>query len=424
MTKSSNSLYDLIVIGGGAAGMMAAGVAAKSGNRVLLLEKNNTVGRKIRITGKGRCNVTNDCDRDVFFDHIMRNSSFLYSAYASFSPQDAINFFEELGVPLKVERGRRVFPLSDNAHDIADALFNFCKNSGVKIIRKTASKLLIENDRVKGVTCSDGKLYQGLNILLATGGLSYPATGSTGDGLKFAKEAGHKIVPCKPSLVPMELNNSLGEQLQGLSLKNVMLIVRQEGKKRPIFKEMGEMLFTHFGISGPLVLSASSVMSEENLNSYKITLDLKPALTLEQVDKRILRDISQHPSWECKRLIYGLLPKRLGEVLAQMSGIDLCEKAGQLSREARTSLKLLLKELPLPVKRFRPISEAIITSGGVDVSGVCPKTMESKICKGLYFAGEILDVDGQTGGYNLQIAWSTGYLAGKAIKSAEEMTKG
>lgn len=411
---------DVAVIGGGAAGLMAAGQAAYMGRRVVLIEKNRTLGKKLRITGKGRCNLTSDCDRDYFMQHLVHNGSFLYSAYHIFSPQDTIRFFKGLGVELKVERGKRVFPVSDSANEVAEALIRFCKEQKVTFLRASVSGLCVKEGAVTGVFLQDNRQVNCRRVIMATGGLSYPATGSTGEGLLFAKKVGHRITPCRPSLVPIELDGDLAKNLQGLSLKNVELIVCSPERKNPLFRQRGELIFTHYGISGPLVLTASAYLEEDCLPTYTVWIDLKPALTMQQLDQRLLREIREHPGWELKRMISELLPRRLIETAMEQSGISPHRKVGQISREERLSLIELMKKFPLHARRFRPLSEAIVTSGGVDVSMVFPKTMESKICKGLYFAGEMLDIDGLTGGFHLQIAWSTGYVAGVSAGDRRE----
>lgn len=404
----------VIVVGGGAAGLMAAYKASINGNNVVLLEKNQKIGRKIMITGKGRCNVTNNCDMDTLIKNVAVNGRFLYSAFSLFSSQDTIDFFENAGVSLKTERGNRVFPVSDKASDIVDVLYSAVKKAGVNIINKTVCAIKKEENEFK-VLCADGTFYLSDAVVLATGGASYPLTGSTGDGYKFAKALGHTITPLKPSLVPVTVHEGFCTSLAGLSLKNVTLRVFEEEKKKPIFCEMGEMLFTHFGVSGPLVLSASSLMRKLEEKNYKMYIDLKPGLTIEMLDNRIRRDFSENLNKDIINALDKLLPKSLIPVVVKLSSIDPHIKINQITREQRNELINVIKALPLTVTGFRPIEEAIITSGGINVREIDPSTMESKLIKGLYFAGEIIDVDAYTGGFNLQIAFSTGNLAGVSI---------
>ncbi|MGI6279133.1 MAG: NAD(P)/FAD-dependent oxidoreductase [Acutalibacteraceae bacterium] len=404
----------IVIIGGGAAGLMAAATAVEfdKDNEITVIEKNERPARKIMITGKGRCNVTNNCDLDTLISNIPRNPRFLYSAFSNFSPQDTMAFFENAGVPLKTERGNRVFPVSDKAVDIVDALVKTAKSRGVKFLNDTAQTVLAEDGRVTGVKLSSGRILDADSVLIATGGASYPVTGSTGDGYKFAKELGHTVTPIKPSLVPLCCHEGFCSRLSGLSLKNVTLSLFESGKSKPIFKEMGEMLFTHFGISGPLVLSASGYIDDFVKKEYTCTIDLKPALTIEQLDNRILRDFAQEQNKDFLNSLDRLLPKSLIPVIVALSGIDGRMKVNQISREMRQKLVLLIKNLTLHITGTRPIEEAIITRGGVSVKEINPATMESKKVSGLFFAGEVLDVDGFTGGFNLQIAFSTGYTAG------------
>ena len=406
-------MKNVVVIGGGAAGLMAAIMSAKNGNKVTILEKNTRPARKVMITGKGRCNVTNNCDTETLIANVPKNPRFLYSAFSSFSSKDTMNFFEDAGVPLKTERGNRVFPVSDKAVDIVDALVNSAKKSGVKIINTTVKEIVAENETVKSVLCEDGEAFLADSVILATGGLSYPVTGSTGDGFKMAEKLGHTITDIAPSLVPLECHEGFCTKLSGLSLKNVTLSIFEEGKKKAIFKEMGEMLFTHFGISGPLVLSASAHLRKMGKKEYKAFIDLKPALTIEQLDSRVLRDFSDNINKDFANSLDKLLPKSMIPVIVKLSGIPDNQKVNGISREQRANLCNLLKNFPLRITKFRPIDEAIITSGGIAVKEINPATMESKIISGLFFAGEIIDVDAYTGGFNLQIAFSTGYVAGQ-----------
>lgn len=401
----------VVVIGGGPAGMMAGGTAGSRGLEVLLIEKNDTLGKKLLLTGKGRCNFTNDTDFQGLIKNIPVNGRFLYSAFSKFSNRDLIRFFNNLGVRTKVERGGRVFPESDRAEDILRALEKYLSINNVKIVRGEAKKVLKEYNRVLGVVLSDGRFISSDSVIIATGGLSYPKTGSTGDGYRFAKELGHTIVPPKPSLVPLEIEEPWALKLQGLTLKNVSIRVIDQ-YEREIYDDLGEMLFTHFGVSGPIILSASSHMRDIDRNIYRIIIDLKPGLSEEELDKRILRDFEKYSRKYFANSLGELLPKSLIPVIVELSGISRDKYVNQISREERRKLVKLLKSLILTVSKFRPIEEAIITSGGVNVNEINPSTMESKIVKGLFFAGEVIDVDGYTGGFNLQIAFSTGYVAG------------
>lgn len=407
----SNS-YDCIIVGGGAAGMMAAITASGLGKNTLLLEKMNRCGKKISITGKGRCNVTNNCTSDDFFANIPTNPRFLYSAYAGFNSQDCMDFFERLGVPLKTERGNRVFPISDKAEDIVRALEQGCEDHGVKKIFSKVTEIITEDGEVRGVKCGS-RTYLAPSVLLATGGKSYPGTGSDGDGYRFAEELGHTVTDIKPSLVPIESDDDYCRDMMGLSLKNVVLTLKDTVKNKDIFSEMGEMLFTHFGVSGPLVLSASSHIPQIESGRYVFYIDLKPALDEKKLDERILRDFKEIPNRIFANSLSKLLPSKMIPTVVKLSGIDGEKQVNSVTKQERQRLVSLLKAFPVHIRSFRPIAEAIVTSGGVKVSEVSPKTMESKLVKGLYFAGEILDVDGYTGGFNLQIAFSTGCLAGE-----------
>lgn len=407
----SNS-YDCIIVGGGAAGMMAAITAAGLGKSTLLLEKMNRCGKKISITGKGRCNVTNNCTSDDFFANIPTNPRFLYSAYAGFNSQDCMDFFERLGVPLKTERGNRVFPVSDKAEDIVRALEQGCEDYGVNRIFSKVTEIITEDGAVKGVKCGS-RTYFAPSVLIATGGKSYPGTGSDGDGYRFAEELGHTVTDIKPSLVPIESDDEYCREMMGLSLKNVVLTLKDTVKNKAVFSEMGEMLFTHFGVSGPLVLSASSHIPQVESGRYIFYIDLKPALDEKKLDERILRDFKEIPNRIFANSLSKLLPSKMIPTVVELSGIDGEKQVNSVTKQERQRLVSLLKAFPVHIRSFRPIAEAIVTSGGVKVSEVSPKTMESKLVKGLYFAGEILDVDGYTGGFNLQIAFSTGCLAGE-----------
>ncbi len=411
-------MKQIVIIGGGAAGLMAATTAAQkydNSAQITVIEKNERPARKVMITGKGRCNVTNNCDLDTLISNTPRNPRFLYSAFSAFSPQDTINFFESLNVPLKTERGNRVFPVSDKAVDIVDALVLSAKKSGVKIINGTVEKIKTVDNRVSAVTLKDGKIFNADSVVIATGGLSYPVTGSTGDGYTFAKNLGHTITELAPSLVPIECHEGFCSKLSGLSLKNVTLSVFEEGKKKPIYKDMGEMLFTHFGISGPLVLSASANIKYMGKKNYTATIDLKPALTAEQLDSRILRDFAEQQNKDFINSLDKLLPKSLIPVIVSLSNIPPHTKVNSIDRESRKGFCNLIKNFPLTITGFRPVEEAVITRGGVSVKEINPATMESKLVDGLFFAGEVIDVDSFTGGFNLQIAFSTGFVAGSNV---------
>jgi hypothetical protein len=399
----------IAVVGGGAAGLMAAGTARSNGADVTLFERNERLGVKLRITGKGRCNVTNNCTRQEFFDNVVSNPRFLYSAFSEFSNTDTMAFFENLGVPLKTERGNRVFPVSDRAADIADALIRCCTDAGVKILHERV-KTIVHN----GVfTVSTGnKEYKFDKVIIATGGLSYPRTGSTGDGYKFARAAGHTVTETSPSLVPLVCSDEICPLCQGLSLKNVNLSVYDTEKDKTVFSEQGEMLFTDNGVSGPLVLSASAHMSDIVDGKYKIYIDLKPALDRQTLDKRILRDFAENKNRDIVNSFSALLPSKLIAPFIELSGIPKNKKVNSVTAGERAVIVELLKKLPLSVISTAPVAEAVITRGGVDTKQIEPKTMQSKILPGLYFAGEIIDCDAYTGGFNLQIAFSTGYAAG------------
>lgn len=406
------------VIGAGAAGLMAASAAAQAGAQVVLFEKNAKVGRKIMITGKGRCNVTNDCDVPGVLANIPVNPRFLYSALGKCSPADIMAFFEGLGVPLKTERGNRVFPVSDKALDIVDALFFHVKRLGVRLeLGCTVEGIETRDGAVCGVRVN-GKVFAADRVIVATGGASYPATGSTGDGYTFARVLGHTIILPRPSLVPLVAEGDVCSKLMGLSLKNVRITVRENEK--PIFEDFGEMLFTHFGLSGPLILSASAHMRHFGSKQYRVDIDLKPALDEKTLDKRLLSDFEAHKNSDFINALGELLPRKLIPVVVERSGIDPRVKVHSVTKAQRQALLHLLKAFPVTITGARPIAEAIITTGGVSVKQVSPKTMESKLVKSLYFAGEILDVDAYTGGFNLQIAWATGRLAGQS--AAEEET--
>lgn len=406
-----------IVIGGGAAGMMAAIAAAGTGVNVELIEKNEKLGKKIYITGKGRCNVTNDCEPDVFFENVVSNPKFLYSAFYSFDPSGIMELLQENGCALKVERGNRVFPVSDHSSDVIRTLQKVLLNKGVQISLRTEVKSLWIKDHICcGVELSNGKKMEADAVVIATGGISYASTGSTGDGYRFAEQAGHTVTETKPALVPLTVKENWPLTLQGLALKNVE--VRLMDGRKEIYSGFGEMLFTHFGISGPLILSASSYYARKySGKEVELFLDLKPALTKEQLDKRILRDFEKNQNKQFKNALDGLLPSKMIPVIVQLSQIPSDKWIHDITKEERAVLVELLKKLPLTVTGTRPFNEAIITQGGVSVKEINPSTMESKKIQNLYFAGEVLDVDALTGGFNLQIAWSSGYLAGDSVKS-------
>ena len=401
----------IIIIGAGPAGMMAAGTAASYGAQVTVLEKNKRQGRKLLITGKGRCNVTNNCDVAKLMENIPVNPRFLYSAFSGFSPEDTMRFFEERGVPLKTERGGRVFPESDKAMDINDALVAWCREMGVKFLTECpVEEIITENGAVRGVKAAD-RVFDCDACIVAAGGSSYPVTGSNGDGFRLARKAGHTVTPISPSLVPIETEETDCKEMQGLALKNISITVTDE-KGKTVYTDFGELLFTHFGMSGPVILSASSHMRKGA--GHTISIDLKPALSAEQLDARIQRDFAQNINKDFANSLFGLVPRSMAAVVVSRSGIPTETKVNQISREQRLTLVSLLKNFSFRVKRFRPIEEAIITSGGVSVKEIEPKTMRSKLVEGLYFAGEVIDVDAHTGGFNLQIAFSTGYSAGSA----------
>ena len=404
----------VIVIGGGPAGMMAAITASKQGNEVTLFEKMRSVGRKLSITGKGRCNITSAVDKSELMNYIPGNPKFLYSAFNSFSNEDVVHFFHEIGVETKVERGERIFPKSDKAIEVVDRLKKELDKCHVKVQVNTEIKdIIVEENMVKGVLAD--KLYEADKVILATGGLSYPTTGSTGDGYRFAKKLGHTITPLKPSLVPLETYE--GKELQGLALKNVQITITDDDKV--IYTDFGEMLFTHFGVSGPIVLSASAhilrikdVENKMKNQKIKLHIDLKPALSEEKLEQRLMRDFEKNTRKQFKNCFRELLPAKMIPYIVKCSQIEEEKQIDQLTKIERKTLVSLFKNLEFTLKKFRPIEEAIVTAGGIDVKEINAKTMESKRVKGLYFAGEIIDVDAYTGGFNLQIAWSTGYVAG------------
>ena len=399
------------VIGGGAAGMMAAATAAEYGATVTLSERNDRFGKKLRITGKGRCNVTNDCTMEEFLANVPRNPRFLYAALSAFSTEDTKAHFEALGVPLKTERGRRVFPVSDKAADIVVAMEKYCRDLGVEMVNRRVSGLAVEEGQIKGIKIN-GQIEEYDAVIVCTGGRSYPLTGSDGDGYRFAEQAGHTIVPLRPSLVPIVCAGNTCSRMQGLSLKNVTLRMVDTQNGKTVYEEFGEMMFTHFGITGPLVLSASAHVPDLAPGRYEAQIDLKPALDEKTLNDRILSDFSKEINKNFENSLDALLPRKMIPPVIEASGIDPLKKVHSVTREERHALIECLKCFKIRPTGFRPIDEAIITSGGVSVKEVTPKTMESKLVSGLYFAGEILDVDAYTGGYNLQIAFSTARLAG------------
>lgn len=411
--------YDVVIIGAGAAGMMAAITAGRLGASVCIVEKNEKPGKKIYITGKGRCNITNACETEDLFHSVVTNKKFLYSSFYAFTNFDVVDFFEKAGVRCKVERGNRVFPVSDKSSDVIRALSAECEKSGVKILyHSRAAKILTNGKGVCGVECADGRTIMAGGVIVTTGGMSYPGTGSDGDGYQFASDTGHDIVPCIQGLVPMNIQGNLAEQMQGLSLKNVEMnfyILKENGKKKELYREFGEMMFTHFGMTGPIILSASCHIGRElEKQTVYAELDCKPALSKEKLHRRIIRDFEAAPNVSLKNSLGALLPKSMIPVVLKEAGLDGMEAVNQVTREERERLVDAIKEMTFVVDSLRGWKEAIITRGGVSVKQINPSTMESKRVKNLYFAGEVIDVDAVTGGFNLQIAWSTGYLAGES----------
>lgn len=415
MNIKVNHPYDVLVIGGGAAGLLAAGTAAQNGLRVCLVEKNARPGRKLMITGKGRCNLTNHCEVQELIAATPSNGRFLYSAVSAFPPSEVMAFFEGEGLPLKTERGNRVFPKSDRAADVVDTLVRYAKKYGVRILTGQAKKLIIKDGCMQGAELQDGKTIYAPNVLIACGGASYPGTGSTGDGYQLAQQAGHTIVPLRPSLAPLVTEEKDSAEMMGLSLKNVALSVWDTKKKKEIYRDFGEMLFTHFGVSGPMILSASAHMREMAPGRYRISIDMKPALSREQLDLRLQRDLEVNKNRDFINSLSALLPNKMVPVAVKRSGIAAEKKCNQITRTERLAFVELLKQFQFTIKAFRPIEEAIVTAGGVHVKEINPKTMESKLVKGLYFAGEVMDVDAYTGGFNLQIAFCTGRLAANSM---------
>ncbi|MBQ7076351.1 MAG: NAD(P)/FAD-dependent oxidoreductase [Clostridia bacterium] len=399
---------NVIVIGGGPAGLIAS--AYCDGN-VTLFDKNKLLARKLRITGKGRCNITNSCDISEFISAVRTNPNFLYSAFYSFTNNDIISLLNSLGVEIKEERGGRVFPKSDLARDVAEALIKYARQKGVKFVNKKISGINTSNGCVTGVVDNEGNIYPANKVILATGGVSYPLTGSTGDGYNIAKRLGHTVVPPKPSLVPLTVSEGYVSDLEGLSLRNIEINVFGNSKK-PVYTDFGEMVFTKDGVSGPVILSASANLKDIGNIEYKLYIDLKPALDEAQLDKRVLRDFEEFKNKNFSNALDKLLPKKLIPVIINLSGINPFAKVNEITKEQRLMLVNLIKKFPFTINGTGPIEEAIITSGGINVKEINPSTMESKLVKGLYFAGEVIDVDAYTGGFNLQIAYSTGYLAG------------
>ena len=405
---------DAVVIGGGAAGMLCSALAAERGLSVLMLEPNTVLGKKLRITGKGRCNVTNDCTAAEFIQSLPGDGRFMQSAIHRFGPGDVMALFERLGVPLKVERGRRVFPESDRAGDVASALERYMRRSGAEVAHERAQEIITGPDGVCAVRTRDGEI-ECRSAVICTGGLSYPGTGSTGDGYRMAAELGHTVTPARPSLVPLESPDGFCRDMQGLSLKNVRLTAYEDG--REIYGEQGEMLFTHFGVSGPLVLSASAHMRGFPAKKYRLGIDLKPALDAARLDERVLRDFSKNKNREFRNALSELAPKALIPVLIERSGIPPETRVNSVTREQRLALVALMKDFSIRISGTRPVAEAIVTAGGISTREVDPRTMQSRLVPGLYFAGEVLDLDAYTGGFNLQIAWSTAYVAANSLRS-------
>lgn len=404
----------VLVIGGGAAGMFAAIFAAYNGNEVHLFEKNEKLGKKLFITGKGRCNITNASDLEVLFSSVVTNAKFLYSSFYGYTNQDVIDFFENIGVQTKIERGNRVFPVSDHSSDVISGLTKELKKLGVKIHLRTEVKRVVGKEHFEQIELKNGKKIVGDSCIIATGGFSYQTTGSTGDGYRFAKEMGHQVTEILPSLVPLVIQEEYVKELQGLSLRNIEAAV-YDGKKK-LYGDFGEMLFTHYGVSGPLMLSASSYIAKKvKEKELKLVIDLKPALTFEQLDGRVLREFEESMNKQFKNAIQKLFPSKLVPVILAVSDIDSEKKVNLITKEERQQFVTLIKNFTLTITGLRDFDEAIITKGGVDVKEINPSTMESKFVQGVYFAGEVLDLDALTGGFNLQIAWSTGHAAGSSI---------
>ena len=414
--SENEKIWDVIIVGAGAAGMMAAAVCADQGLDVAVVERNSAPGKKICITGKGRCNVTNNCDPETVLKNTVRGGKFLFSAVDGFSPADAMDFFEQHGVMLKTERGNRVFPVSDRAEDVRDALHRGMTQAGANLVTGRVKSVGTSDRGALWATLENGQRLHGHAVLIATGGMSYPGTGSTGDGYRLARDLGHTVVTPEPSLVSLTAADADIPLLQGLSLKNVTLKLWEAEKKKPTYAELGEMLFTHYGVSGPLVLSASAYIRSGK--SYKISIDLKPGLDAQKLDDRILRDFDGHKNSDFSNSLDQLLPKKMIPVIISRSGIEPRTKVNNITKQQRRALCELIKNFEVHISGKRPLSEAVITRGGVSLKEIDPKTMASKIVKGLYFAGEVMDLDGFTGGFNLQIAYATAVAAGRAIVAA------
>ncbi len=404
----------VLVVGGGAAGMFAAIFAAYNGNEVHIFEKNEKLGKKLYITGKGRCNITNTCDMDTLFASVVTNSKFMYSSFYGYTNHDVVDFFERIGVPTKTERGSRVFPVSDHSSDVIAGLTRELNQLGVEIHLHTGVKKIVGQEQFEYIELQDGRKVKGDACIVATGGLSYHTTGSTGDGYRFAKELGHQVTELFPALVPLVVKEWYAKELQGLSLRNVQATIFDDKKK--LYDDFGEMLFTHYGVSGPMMLSASSYIGKKiQEKELRLVIDLKPALTAEQLDQRVLRDFEENMNKQFKNAIGKLFPAKLIPIMLELSGIDLDKKVNLISKEERQQFVQLIKNFEMTITGLRDYNEAIITKGGVNVKEINPATMESKLVQGLYFVGEVLDLDALTGGFNLQIAWSTAYAAGNSI---------
>ena len=406
----------VLIVGGGAAGCIAAGAAARQGHTVTVIERNARPARKVRITGKGRCNVTNNCPVDTFIQNVRHNGRFLYSALTAFSPQDMMALFEDMGIPLKTERGDRVFPCSDKAVDVVDGLVRYAREGGARFVQGRATALVLEDGACTGVRLESGETLTADAVVIATGGCTYPGTGSTGDGYELARQAGHTVTPLRPSLVGLQSPDLFCLDMQGLALKNCALQVRDTQTDKVIYTDLGEMLFTHFGVSGPMILSASVHMDDMAPGRYRLLIDWKPGLTPEQLDARLLRDLAERANMDLANALGKLLPRLSIPVLLRLAGLDPTKKCNAVTKAERHSLAETVKAMPVRVDGFCPMAEAIVTAGGVSVKEVDARTMRSKLVRGLYFAGEVLDVDAYTGGFNLQIAFSTGMAAGNHIE--------
>ncbi|MGN0537213.1 MAG: NAD(P)/FAD-dependent oxidoreductase [Acutalibacteraceae bacterium] len=406
------AIQKIFVVGGGAAGLMAAIHASMPYTEVTVFERNKTCGKKILITGKGRCNVTNNCDVQTVLANTPTNARFLYSALNAFTPSDTIDFFEAAGVKLKTERGNRVFPQSDKASDIAEALYRSARQNDCRFIHEKVIGLIINQDSICGVKTDKNKTYMCDKVILACGGASYPATGSTGEGYALAQQAGHTVIPLKPSLVPLTSHDTACREMMGLSLKNIAISITDKDTKKTVYEDFGEMLFTHFGVSGPVILSASTMLKNMRDGKYILHINLKPALTAEQLNARLIREFENNKNKDFSNILPSLLPAKMIPIIVRRSNISSAKKCCQITKEERYNLIAILKSFDITISGFRPIEEAIITSGGVNIKEINPKTMESKLIQNLYFAGEMIDVDAYTGGFNLQIAFATGFLAG------------